>query len=104
MNIGESVSAFSNTGSCVDFYAPGEGIVSAYNTGDTNYVIMSGTSMATPHVAGLIAYYLAEDSSLSAPADMKAFLKKKAVGGLGTGDDKTFVAGGQLLIANNGGS
>ncbi|KAK7531211.1 subtilisin-like protease [Phyllosticta citricarpa] len=104
MNIGDSISSFSNTGSCVDFYAPGEGVVSAYNNGDDAYVIMSGTSMATPHVAGLIAYYLAEDSSPKAPADMKAFLKKKAASGLGTTDDKTYVAGGQLLIANNGGN
>ncbi|KAK7539281.1 subtilisin-like protease [Phyllosticta citribraziliensis] len=104
MNIGDSISSFSNTGSCVDFYAPGEAVVSSYNNGDDAYVIMSGTSMATPHVAGLIAYYLAEDSSLKAPADMKAFLKKKAASGLGTGDDKTYVAGGELLIANNGGN
>ncbi|KAK8159335.1 subtilisin-like protease [Phyllosticta citrichinensis] len=104
MNIGDSISSFSNTGSCVDFYAPGEAVVSSYNNADDAYVIMSGTSMATPHVAGLIAYYLAEDSSLKAPADMKAFLKKKAVSGLGMGDDKTYVAGSELLIANNGGN
>lgn len=104
MNIGDSVSSFSNTGSCVDFYAPGEAVVSSYNTGDDAYAIMSGTSMSTPHVAGLIAYYLAEDSTLKAPADMKAFLKKRAVSGLGTSDDETYVAGGELLIANNGGN
>jgi subtilisin family serine protease len=47
--------AFSNWGSCVDGYAPGVAIKSAWWTGGTNTI--SGTSMATPHVAGVGALY-----------------------------------------------
>jgi subtilisin family serine protease len=52
---------FSNWGAGVDIFAPGVIINSAYNTGDHESGWMSGTSMATPHVAGLAAYFMARD-------------------------------------------
>ncbi|WP_338043531.1 S8 family peptidase [Lentzea albidocapillata] len=52
-------SSFSNYGSCTDIYAPGSSIVSAWHTNDTATNNISGTSMATPHVAGAAALWLA---------------------------------------------
>ncbi|GAA4344655.1 S8 family peptidase [Kangiella taiwanensis] len=55
----DSRSSFSNYGNCLDIYAPGSSITSAWSNGGTNTI--SGTSMASPHVAGVAALYLAEN-------------------------------------------
>ncbi|MER7110809.1 S8 family peptidase [Streptomyces sp. NPDC000229] len=52
-------SSFSNYGSVVDIYAPGSDITSAWNDSDEGTKTISGTSMATPHVVGAAAVYLA---------------------------------------------
>jgi len=49
---------FSNYGSCVDLYAPGVEITSAWHTSNSATETINGTSMAAPHVAGAIALYL----------------------------------------------
>jgi subtilisin family serine protease len=50
---------FSNFGPLVDVFAPGVAVLSSSNSNDTATEVLSGTSMASPHVAGLAAYLMA---------------------------------------------
>jgi subtilisin family serine protease len=54
----DAFASFSNTGPCVDINAPGENITSSFYASDTGLMPASGTSMASPHVAGAVALYL----------------------------------------------
>jgi subtilisin family serine protease len=54
----DSESSFSNYGTCVKILAPGSSITSSSHTVDNGLVTMSGTSMASPHTAGVVAQYL----------------------------------------------
>ena len=72
---------FSNYGSCVDLYAPGVGITSASYSSATASASMSGTSMATPHAAGVGAVLLAQNPALT-PAQVAAALVSNSTAGV----------------------
>lgn len=73
-------SSFSNIGTCVDLFAPGSGITSAWNTSDTATNTLNGTSMATPHVAGAAALVLGVTPTAT-PATVVATLVNNATVG-----------------------
>lgn len=68
--------SFSNFGRCLDIFAPGEGITSASHSSDTGTTGMSGTSMASPHVAGGAALVLGANKNASPAEVLKALLDK----------------------------
>jgi subtilisin family serine protease len=75
--------SYSNYGSVVDLFAPGSSITSTWRTSDTATNTISGTSMASPHVAGAAALYLAGNPSAT-PAQVSSALTSSATTGVVT--------------------
>ena len=107
-------SSTSNYGSCLDIWAPGTDIVSASHTSTTGTATMTGTSMASPHVAGAAALYLAQNRSAT-PAQVRNALvtngSTSKLSGIGTGSPNVllytaFLNGGtqptDVAVANPG--
>jgi len=82
--IADARASFSNYGAVVDIFAPGLNVISSWigNTTATNSI--SGTSMATPHVAGLIAYLIGKNGN-DTPDVLANTLQNLAVQGILTG-------------------
>ena len=77
--------SYSNFGPCVDLYAPGSSITSSWYTSTTATNTISGTSMATPHVAGVAALYKSANGDAS-QATIDAWLKNNATANVITGN------------------
>lgn len=74
-------SSFSNFGTCLDIFAPGASITSTWNTSNTATNTISGTSMASPHVAGAAALVLDEFPAHS-PSQVDAEFDTRATSGV----------------------
>ncbi|ROT36137.1 cephalosporin C acetylhydrolase, partial [Sodiomyces alkalinus F11] len=75
----DSLASFSNFGSVVDILAPGDNVESALPGGSSGS--FSGTSMASPHVAGLAAYFLALGGAPSDPVGLCSYIGESAISG-----------------------
>ena len=78
--------SYSNFGTCLDIFAPGSSITSAWYNSDSATNTISGTSMASPHVAGAAALWLETDPNMS-PAQVASALTSSATEGAVSGAD-----------------
>jgi len=70
----DAFASYSNYGSILDILAPGTSIISDGISSNSSTKILSGTSMATPHVTGVVAKYLSKNTSAT-PSAVEAFIK-----------------------------
>ncbi|MEV0154110.1 S8 family peptidase [Micromonospora sp. NPDC050686] len=93
-------SSFSNIGTCLDIFAPGSSITSAWNSSDTATNTISGTSMATPHVVGAAALVASANPSWT-PQQVRDYLVNNATSNVvtnpGTGSPNKL-----LYVVNDG--
>jgi subtilisin family serine protease len=91
---------YSNRGSCVDILAPGSAVTSDWNTSNSATATLSGTSMATPHVAGAVALLL--QSGFQTPAQISTALRGNSKSGViagvpsGTANQFLFTGSGSV--------
>jgi len=93
-DMNDTKTSWSNYGSCVDWFAPGNGITSAWLNNGTNTI--SGTSMASPHTAGVAALYLQLNPAAS-PASVRTALFDNGTKGVVKNSRTT---NNQLLFSN----
>jgi subtilisin family serine protease len=96
-------SSFSNYGTCLDLFAPGSNITSAWYTSDTATNTISGTSMASPHTAGVAALYLSANPTATPATVRNALVSNGTTGKVtnaGTGSPNVLLYNGFL----NGGT
>src|SRR5205823_6470426 len=77
----DKVTNFSNIGNCVDIFGPGRNVKSAGKNSNNDTKVFSGTSQATPHIAGTVALIIAEFGN-SSPAVMAKTLNNFATKGV----------------------
>ena len=77
----DTKTSWSNYGNCVDWFAPGLSITSAWHTSDTATNTISGTSMATPHTAGVAGLYLQGNPGAS-PAAVRTAIYDNSTKGI----------------------
>lgn len=95
----EQTGAGSNYGENLDIFAPGVNIISAGHEDDSGTAVYTGTSMATPHVSGLVLYAISVDGVTGTKAVTDHILKNGGKGVVGGN-----LRGSPSLMANNGNS
>jgi subtilisin family serine protease len=88
--------SWANYGNCVDWFAPGVSILSAWHSSDSATNTISGTSMATPHTAGVAAQYL-QSNPAATPAAVRSALYDLTTKGVVTSSS---TANNHLLFTN----
>lgn len=99
--------SYSNFGACLDLFAPGSDIKSAWYTSSSSTQILSGTSMASPHVAGLAARYLSAVPAASPATVMSAITSSttnNVVIGPGTLSPNKLAYASPTAVPSNSGS
>ncbi|GGS29757.1 MULTISPECIES: putative Ig domain-containing protein [Actinokineospora] len=103
--------SFSNWGTCTDLFGPGQDITSAWHSSDTATNTISGTSMAAPHVAGVVALYLSTHPNATVTQTNQAIINASSSGKIsnpGTGSPNRLVfveqgAPADVAVTNPGG-